>query len=59
MVPSAVLFDELLSLIVVIGKSGVGPCACILGITGITKRIKGAKTAYIKNTHDLFISPLH
>ena len=44
MVPSAVLFDELLSLIVVIGKSGVGSCACKLGITGITKRIKDAET---------------
>lgn len=59
MAPSAVLFDELLSLIIVIGKSGVGPCACILGITGIAKRFNDVKTAQIKNTHDLFISPLH
>ena len=53
---SAVLFEEFVSLIVVIGKSGVSPCACMLGITDIEKRVEDAKSAEIKNTHDLFIS---
>lgn len=59
MATSAVLFEGLVSLIIVIGKSGVGLCACILGITGTAKRIEDAKSAEIKNTHDLFISHLH
>ena len=56
MMSSAVLFEEFVSLIVVIGKSGVAPCACMLGITDIEKRVEDAKSAEIKNTHDLFIS---
>jgi hypothetical protein len=59
MASSAVLFEEFVSLIIVIGKSGVGPCACMLGITGIAKRVEDARSAEIKNTHDLFISHLH
>ena len=59
MASSAVFIEEFVSLIIVIGKSGVGLCACILGITGIAKRIEDAKSAEIKNTHDLFISHLH
>ena len=59
MVTSAVLFEELVSLIIVIGKSGAGLCACKLGITDIAKWIEDAKIAEIKNTHDLFISNLH
>ena len=58
-VTSAVLFEELVSLIIVIGKSGVGLCACKLGITDIAKWIEDAKSAEINNTHDLFISNLH
>ena len=56
MMSSAVLFEEFVSLIVVIGKSGVRPCACMLGITDIEKRVEDTKSAEIKNTHDLFIS---
>jgi hypothetical protein len=56
---SAVLFEEFVSLIIVIGKSGVGPCACMLGIAGIAKRVEDAKNAEIKNTNSLFISHLH
>ena len=59
MATSAVLFEELVSLIIVIGKSGVGLCACKLGITGIAKRIEDAKSTETKNTHNLFISHLH
>jgi len=58
-VTSAVLFEELVSLIIVIGKSGVGLCDCIFGIAGIAKRIEDAKSAETNNTHNLFISPLH
>ena len=59
MASSAVLFEEFVSLIIVIGKSGVGPCACMLGIAGIAKRVEDAKNAEIKNTNGLFISHLH
>ena len=59
MATSAVLFEELVSLIMVIGKSGVGLCACKLKITEFAKRIEDAKSAGIKKTHNLFISPLH
>lgn len=56
MMSSAVLFEEFVSLIVVIGKSGVETCACMLGITDVEKRVEDTKSAEIKNTHDLFIS---
>lgn len=59
LVSSAVLFEELVSLIIVIGKSGVGPCACIYGIIHVVKIMEKVKSAEINNPTDLFISHLH
>lgn len=56
---SSVWFEEFVSLIIVIGKSGVAPCACIFVMNGIAKRVEDVKIAVTKNTHDIFISHLH
>jgi len=56
---SAVLLEEFVSLIIVMGKSDVGTCPCKVKITGIAKRIEAVKTVEIKNTCSLFISLLH
>jgi hypothetical protein len=34
---STALFEEFVSSIIVIGKSDVGPCACMVGISDIAK----------------------
>jgi hypothetical protein len=53
---SAVLLEEFVSLIIVIGKSDVGAYACMDGIMGIARRVIDAKSADIKNTYSSRIS---
>jgi hypothetical protein len=50
LVSSAVLieeFEELVSLMIVIGISGVEYCACIFGIMGTVKSLEDVKSADI------------
>jgi hypothetical protein len=55
---SAVLLEEFVSLIIVIGRSDVGACACMDGIIGIAKRVEDAKSVDIKSKCSLSISNL-